>query len=113
MRFWKCPHCRAKIKGIQTSCPECNKKFVCKCGKELQDNKFRKCPICRQELSEKRKRFWGKVAGGVAGVAAAAGTAYVLHEKFSSNDSNDSNGWDDNGFDDFMINTAFLDDDDS
>ncbi len=103
MRFWKCPHCRAKIKGIQTSCPECNKKFVCKCGKELQDNKFKECPICRQVKTEKRIKFWGNVVGVAATSVAAVVTGRALYNKFSHDDQDEE--------DDFNLN--ILDDDDS
>ncbi len=71
MRISKCPTCKTKIVGIATECPICRKKFMCKCGKELDDNKDSRCPLCRTKSKEKAK----KVAKGAGAVLAVIGTA--------------------------------------
>lgn len=81
MRINKCPACKTKIKGIVPECPNCGKKFMCKCGKELDDNKYSKCPICRTEASEKRKKVAKGVGVAVVTVASAAGAAAAANNK--------------------------------
>ena len=102
MRIRKCKKCGAKLKGIQRVCPECESVFLCDCGSELPDNKFKECPICRQVKTEKRIKFWGKVVGVAATSVAAVVTGRALYNKFSHDDQDEE--------DDFNLN--ILDDDD-
>ena len=73
MRISKCPSCKTKIQGVHSECPFCNAKFVCKCGKELDDNKYGKCPMCRAESAEKRKKVGKGILAGVAVVGTVLG----------------------------------------
>lgn len=77
MRIRKCPACKTKIKGIVSKCPGCGKRFKCKCGKELVDNKYKKCPLCRKK-SEERAKNAGKGAAG-AGVLVVGAAAVIKH----------------------------------
>ena len=81
MKIRKCPACSAKIKNLCSECPACGKKFVCKCGKELDDNKYSKCPICRADATEKRKKVAKGIGIGLAAVVTVLGTIAGVSSK--------------------------------
>lgn len=54
---FRCEICGQKLKGQENFCPSCAQKitYECEvCGKIMDNGKYRYCPLCRTERTEKR-----------------------------------------------------------
>ena len=81
MKLNKCPACKTKIKEQSNVCPNCGQRFTCKCGKELDDNKYKKCPLCRAEAADTRKKVLSRIGIAVGTTAAVLFTAATIISK--------------------------------
>lgn len=81
---WKCSKCKYKLNGTEKKCPNCKEKIVyeCKkCKKVLDDGKYKFCPLCRTQKTEKHNKVIKK-AGAVAGTVTSLAILAVTGGKF-------------------------------
>ena len=88
---WKCEECGQTLSGEETVCPKCSAKAVyrCeKCGKEMNDGKYKYCPLCKLQLEEDKKAVGKVLLGGLGAVLAVGASiaALVLGGKSGGND---------------------------